>query len=124
MKSPIDAESIRSRVDGRYTFDLSELSSEALKEADCWDRVLVVPNDTDLRFSYLADSLVQMTNSAANSSSKDTDLRYAVGQICQALSYVANSASWREGTLLDFDLEELRGKLHRLGARGGSDAQG
>ena len=87
-----------------------QLTSALLREAKCLERVCVLPEPANERASYLAHVLVQMLTTIP----KDDELRATVGTICQALSYMTNSASWREGELFDFDREELRRKLERF----------
>ena len=78
------------------------------------DRVCVLPENINERLSYLADVLVQ----AVTRQPKDDQLRFVVGRLCQSLSYVMNSASWRDGVLHDFDRAEVERKLGRLTNRG------
>ena len=113
----MDVEELKRRVDGRTTFELSELSEDLLREADCWDRVLVVPNANSERVSYIADALVQMVTNIP----KNDNLRYVVDQLTQSLCYLMNSASWREDELHDFDLAEIRSKLGRIAQEGKPD---
>ena len=105
----MDSETLKHLVQKRTTFELSQLNTKLLLEAECWERVLVVPNNFCDRTSYLADVLVQMVCRP-----KDDDLRYVVGQLTQSLCYLLNSASWREDKMHDFDLNEIRRKLGRI----------
>lgn len=75
------------------------------------DRVCVLPEQFNERMSYLADVLVQ---SIRSTSVKDDRLRSTIGQLSQALSYMMNSASWRDGELHEFDEIELQSKLGRF----------
>jgi len=104
----ITAEHIKLIMERRTSCLPSELSESALREAGCWERVAVLPESFSERASYLGDMLVQMLKP------KNSELRAVVGPITQALSYLLNSASWREGELHDFDLDEIKRKLSRL----------
>ena len=95
----------------RVSIAPEELTSAALREAGCMDRVCVLPEQFNERMSYLADVLVQSIRSA---SVKDDQLRSTIGQLAQAVSYMMNSASWRDGELHDFDTLELQLKLGRF----------
>ena len=88
----------------------SLLNSLNLRAAGCLDRVCLLPKPLNERLSYLGDALVQMVRDA----SKDTDLRFVVGRLCQTLSYMLNSTSWREGKLHSFDVDEVRRKVKIL----------
>ena len=103
-------EELKARINNRTTFNLSELSRELLRDADCWENVFVLPKSINERTSYLADGLVQMVVRQP----KNDDLRYVAGKLTQALSYLMNSASWREDEMHDFDLNEIRCKLRRI----------
>lgn len=105
----MDGELLKHLVQKRTTFELQELTTSLLLEADCWERVLVVPNNFCDRTSYLADVLVQMVRKP-----KNDNLRHVVGQLTQSLCYLLNSASWREDEMHDFDLNEIRRKLGRI----------
>ena len=87
-----------------------DLTQSDLREAGCLERVCVLPAELNERLSYLANVLVQATTRHPN----DDKLRMTVGTLCQAMTYLFNSASWREGELHDFDAEEIRRKLQRI----------
>lgn len=71
--------------------------------------VCVLPKDFMERVSYIGNLLSQMTMDSKGI--KDDQLRLVAGKLCQAVSYMLNSCSWRDGELHDFDYEELRRKL-------------
>ena len=108
----MDAEEIKQAMQNRRGLHLEELTTEALREAGCMDVVMAIPKDFMERTSYIGNLLAQMTMD--NKGVKDDRLRLVVGQLCQALSYMMNSCSWREGELHDFDLMELQSKLGRF----------
>jgi hypothetical protein len=87
-----------------------QLTREGLREANCSELVCVLPKDFDERVRYLGNTLVQMMTRMQ----VDDQLRMTVGQLCQALSYMLNSSSWRDGKLHDFDRDELKRKLGRF----------
>lgn len=105
------ADEIKSAMDRRVSIAPEELTGAALREAGCMDRVCVLPEKFNERMSYLADVLVQ---SVRSTSVKDDRLRSTIGQLAQAMSYMMNSASWRDGELHDFDAMELQTKLGRF----------
>ena len=102
---------IVSAMKRRVSIAPEELTSAALREAGCLEKVCVLPEKFNERMSYLADVLVQ---SVCNSSVEDDQLRSTIGQLAQAMSYMMNSASWRDGKLHDFDRDELQRKLSRF----------
>ena len=104
------AKDIKSLCERRIGIPPEELSTAALREAGMMDHVCVLPEAHNERERYLADVLVQMFCRAP----KDDRLRAVVGNLCQALSYMMNSASWREVELHDFDLQEVKAKLRRV----------
>ena len=106
----MNAEEIRYAMQKRVSISPDQLIGATLREAGCMDRVCVLPEQFDERVSYLADVLVQMVTRKP----VDDKLRSTVGQLCQSLSYMMNSASWRDGELHDFDLLELKLKLGRF----------
>ena len=91
-----------------------ELSADAMREAGFIEYVMLMPLDFNERVQYLGNMLAQM----APNSVKDDRLRFVAGRLCASLSYLLNSASFREGQLHDFDLREIQSRLGRLG--GGS----
>ncbi len=105
------ADEIQSAMKRRATIAPEELSGSVLREAGCIDRVCVLPEQFNERMSYLADVLVQ---SVTSSSVKDDRLRFTIGKLAQAMSYMMNSASWRDGELHEFDERELQLKLGRF----------
>ena len=108
----MDAEEIKQAMQNRRGLHLEELTIEALREAGCMDVVMAIPKDFMERTSYIGNLLAQMTMDSKGV--KDDRLRLVVGQLCQALSYMMNSCSWREGELHDFDYQELQSKLGRF----------
>jgi len=114
----MDAEQIRHMNTDELRYAMKEripvppehLSGAILREAGCLDKVCVVPGEFNERVSYLANVLVQMLTKKPD----DDQLRATVSQLCQALSYMMNSASWRDGELHDFDRLELQLKLGRF----------
>ena len=107
-------EDIKYALGKRLSVRPEDVDGESLRKAGCQDRVFLLSKDFNERASYMADVLVQMLGTG---SPVKGDLRFAAGTICQALSYLVNSQSWREGELLDFDRDEIRRKLRPL--RGG-----
>jgi hypothetical protein len=105
------ADEIVSAMERRASLAPEHLTSSALREAGCMGRVCVLPEQFNERMSYLADVLVQ---SVRSSIVKDDRLRSTLGQLAQAMSYMMNSASWRDGELHDFDALELQLKLRRF----------
>ena len=101
---------IKYAMENRLSIPPDNLSAANLRAAGCTDRVVVLPEPFNERVSYLGDALVQMLTRNPN----DAQLRAIVGQLCQALSYMINSASWRDGKLHEFDADELRRKLQRF----------
>lgn len=73
--------------------------------------MFLLPEGFNNRASYMADVLVQMLGMG---SPVKGDLRLVSGVLCQTLSYLVNSKSWRDGELHDFDLEEIRRKVGRI----------
>lgn len=103
---------VRSVVERRASFAPDEVTAEALREAGCLDRVFALPKAMDERTSYFANVLAQMFG--IGSHVKDDRLRATAGHLCQALCYLANSRSWHDGELHDFDAMELSRKLQHL----------
>ncbi|MCA9265371.1 MAG: hypothetical protein KDA60_16035 [Planctomycetales bacterium] len=110
----VSVEDIKYALEKRIGLPPGDLDAVSLREAGCMDRVCVLPENINERLSYLADVLVQ----AVTRQPKDDQLRFVVGRLCQSLSYVMNSASWRDGVLHDFDRAEVERKLGRLTNRG------
>ena len=110
QENKLAPEDIKLQIERRVGIPPEELSAANLEEAGCLRVVCVLPKQLNERASYLADSLVQMICRYP----KDDQLRATVGQLCQALSYMMNSTSWREGKLHDFDQQELKRKLSRF----------
>ena len=107
------AEQIKSRMDSHASFALDELTEAALREAGCLERVAVLPEQFNERVRCLGNLLVQMLTKTP----EDGQLRGMVGTLAQSLSYMLNSASWRDGVLHDFDAHELKRKLQRFAGR-------
>ena len=110
--STLSAADIRSMVERRSSFAPDEVTAEALREAGCLDRVFALPKAMDERTSYFANVLVQMFG--IGSHVKDERLKATASHLCQALCYLSNSTSWRDGELHDFDELELSRKLRPL----------
>jgi hypothetical protein len=106
----VNAEEIEIGMTSRRAFALDEIDAASLREAGCWERVLVVPENFNERVSYLGNLLVQMLTREI----KDDRLRSTVGQLAQSLEYMLNSTSWHDGVLHDFDADELQRKLGRF----------
>ncbi len=109
----MDANDIRSRMERHAGFYPQTLTDKALREAGCMSTVCALPEDINERARFLANVLVQMMGMPKT----DDTLKPIVGQLCQALSYMVNSASWRDGELHEFDRLELKRKLARFGDR-------
>jgi hypothetical protein len=103
------ANKIKYSLDRRRGLHPEDITEEALKQAGCMEVVCAMPKDFMERVSYLGDLLSQMTMDS--NGIKDDRLRLVAGKLCQAVSYMLNSCSWRDGELHDFDYEELRRKL-------------
>lgn len=110
---------IRYAMQNRQTVSPDDLTAAKLRSVGCMSGVCVLPEPFNERASYLADILVQMVARKP----KDDDLRFVVGRLCQTLGYTLNSASWREGELHDFDLQEVRRKLQPLVSGGPRPAE-
>lgn len=108
----LSVEEIKFAVERRVSVVPDEVNADSLRAAGCQSRVFLLPEGFNNRASYIADVLVQMLGCG---SPVKGDLRMASGVLCQALSYLVNSASWRDGELHDFDLDEIRRKVGRLG---------
>jgi len=107
-----DGLDVKQAMQERRGLRLEELTREALQAAGCMDVVMAIPQDFMERVSYVGNLLAQMTMDSKGI--KDDRLRLVVGRLCQALSYMMNSCSWREGQLHDFDYQEVTSKLGRL----------
>ena len=103
----MSVEEIKYALEHRQTIDPDFVNESDLDQAGCLIRVCVLPENITERFQYLGDALVQMVRQSV----KDDDLRICIGQLAQSLSYMINSASWRENTLHQFDRDELKRKL-------------
>lgn len=108
----MNSEQIRYAMESRASVDPDEITKDELRAAGCLNRVCVVLDNFNERVSYLGGVLVQMLCGAKN---YDYRLRSTVGKLCQSLSYILNSSSWKDGELYDFDLDELRRKLRSFG---------
>ena len=104
---PLTASDIEYALNNRVSINPDDVCRSVLREAGCQDRVFVVPEDFADRVSYLGDVLVQMLTRHP----KDGELRIVAGRLCQSLSYLLNSSSWRDGELHDFDADEIGRKL-------------
>jgi hypothetical protein len=107
----MNIEEIKHAVENRIGVSPDEISEAMLREAGLQCRVYLLPESFNERATYMADVLVQMLGIG---SPIKGDLRVVSGSLCQALSYLVNSASWCEGKLHDFDLDEIRRKVGRL----------
>ena len=108
----MNVEEIKYAIKSRQSLPPDQVDAASLLAAGCQDRVFLLPENFNERVSYMADVLVQMLGFG---SPVKGDLRFASGVLCQALSYLVNSQSWRDGELHDFDREEIRRKVGRLG---------
>ena len=99
-------------VENRIGVNPASVTEAMLREAGMLGQVFVLPEKLNDRARYIAGVLVQMLGIGCPI---DGDLRFASGVLCQALSYLVNSKSWRDGELHVFDREELRMKVGRLG---------
>lgn len=113
-----DAEAIQATMKLRAGFHLEELTEAALRQAGCLPTVAVLPEPFNERVRYLGDLLVQMV---VKSKCGDDRLRHTVGTLAQSFSYLLNSSSWADGTLHEFDKDELSRKLRHI-ARAASNA--
>lgn len=104
----MDAEEIKEAMIERRGVYPDQLTREALRAAGCWEMVCVLPSDINDRIRFLANVMVQ---SISKSKVDDDKLRSIIGTLCQSLSYMMNSCSWREGKLHDFDEKEIQRKL-------------
>lgn len=104
------ADEIRAAMENRRGLYPEQVTRDGLREAECWELVCVLPKDFDERIRYLGNTLVQMMTRTQ----VDDQLRATVGELCRALSYMLNSSSWRDGTLHEFDRDELKRKLGRF----------
>ena len=109
----MDAEELKSAVERRVGVSPDDINESMLRKAGLQVRVFLLPENFNERARYMADVLVQMLGIG---SSIKGDLRLVSGTLCQALSYLVNSASWREGELQNYDLDEIRRKVGRLGS--------
>lgn len=107
----MNSDEIKGRMKQRASFALEELTEADLRQSGCQVRVFVVPEQFNERVRYLGDLLVQMLT---RENAGDEKLRPVVGQIAQTLSYLLNSSSWADGTLHEFDRDEVRRKLQRI----------
>jgi len=107
-----DVEELKNAVERRVGVLPDNLTEASLREAGLQGRVFLLPEGFNERARYMADVLVQMLGIG---SPVEGDLRMASGVLCQALSYLVNSSSWRDGELHNFDLDEIRRKVRRLG---------
>ena len=108
----MDVGELKYAVEKRIGVSPDEISEARLRDAGLLGRVFLLPEPLNERARYMADVLVQMLGMG---SPVKGDLRMASGVLCQALSYLMNSSSWRDGELHDFDLDEIRRKVRRLG---------
>lgn len=109
----MDAEELKYSVEHRLGVVPDKIDEAMLREAGLDGRVFLLPKKFDERVRYMADMLVQMLGVG---SPIKGDMRLTSGILCQALSYLINSSSWRDGELHDFDLDEIRRKVARLGS--------
>ena len=104
----LDVEELRRAVEERIGVPPDEVTEALLREAKLQPRVFLLPENFNERASYIADVLVQMLGVG---SPVKGDLRFLSGHLVQALSYLVNSQSWRDGKLHDFDAREIQRKL-------------
>jgi len=109
----MDVEEIKDAVKNRTSLPPDQVDEASLRAAGCQARVFLLPEGFNERASYMADVLVQMLGIG---SPVKGNLRFTSGVICQALSYLVNSKSWRDGELHEFDIDEIRRKVGRLGS--------
>lgn len=110
----MSTEAIKFAMENRTALPPDELSAADLREAGCMEKVCVLPEQFNERIRYVGNLLVQMLTKKP----EDDDLRFVVGQVSQTLSYILNSTSWQDEKLHDFDLDEIRRKVGRLGKGG------
>ena len=103
-------EEIKSCMERRVGLYPSELTQDALREAECLEQVMALPKGFDDRVRYFANLVVQMVGS----SKCDDRLRSRISALAQSMSYLANSSSWTDGKLHDFDERELKRKLQHF----------
>lgn len=111
---------IRIRSEQGYTFDPKYVidQADAIRAAGLWpDKVFLLCSDPKERMQLLGNLLVQMAQWSTRDFAVDESLRSEVKRLAQALSYLFNSASFRAGTLYDFDKFELDSKLGRHNRR-------
>ena len=111
MIEQAQVDSIKASVERHYGLHPEKITAEALKKAGCMTTVVALPADSRERLAYLGNVLVQATGIGSEIKG---DLRFVVGTICAALTYLFNSQSWRDGELHDFDRDEIRRKLKRI----------
>ena len=87
-----------------------DLNSEVLREAECENVVALIPKDYQKRIRYFGNLFVQMCFS---NKIKDEQLKIEMSQLSQALSYLINSSSFRDGKYYEFDKIEISRKLRR-----------
>jgi len=110
---------IKYSVENRLGVSPDEITAASLRNAGLKGQVFLLPENFNERASYMADVLVQMLGVG---SPVKGDLRAVSGILCQALSYLVNSSSWRDGELHDFDFAEVRRKVSRMGRSAQPDA--
>jgi hypothetical protein len=103
-----EAERIKENIRCRQGMYLSDLTPEALDEAECMYIVAPLPDDFNARTQYLGDLLAQM---CMNHKVTDDRLRMFLRAIATAFSYLLNSSSYQDGKLHSFDATELANKL-------------
>ncbi len=106
-----NVERIKYAVKNRTSLPPDQVDETSLMAAGCQSRVFLLPKKLDERMSYMANVLVQMFG--IGSPVKD-DLKFVSSVLCQTLSYLVNSQSWRDGELHDFDLDEIKRKVGLL----------
>lgn len=106
---------IRAAIANRHSIAPEHVNAKDLVQCGCMPRVFLLHEDYQLRMSYLADVLVQ----SVTSQPKDVKLKLFTSTLAMSLSYLMNSASWREGELFEFDADEIRRKLARIGVDDG-----
>lgn len=114
MKDKMSVDEIKHAMENRHSVHPDQVDAASLRAAGCKDRVFLLPEGFNERASYMADVLVQMLGIGSPITG---DLRFASGVICQSLSYLVNSASWRDGELHDFDRNNISRKLSPLVSR-------
>ena len=100
----------RERAERGGAFDPTEVikSADAIRSEGLWpDRVFLLFSDPKERMRCLGNLLVIMSRWSVRDLAIDDSLRSEVRSLTQALSYLFNCASFRDGKLYDFDKFQL-----------------